>query len=427
LEGFEDHVELISLDSFEQLEWRRFPGWNESTLDYLSVFADGTRDNYIGSIPVSTMNGTIRLLIQKSSICFDNPYACRILVVLVDQAGYTLNQRTVQLKHRMFSKLLGSYKDGSLGNTLNSMDCPSMTEPLEHKLTHTPEDQFEGKSAKYLLNAFVLNVPGDDLRWNRMLKLFDPLKHGIKLIRWSTVPIDDERITRYKPELKDLWEKQSFSNQLSFKDAWEFFAQDGADEDWALFMEDDISFHPAIRENPDRLLAAIETGLNLGKKDGFVYLGVCNGLTGSLGWKKACWPKQEVGSDSIPNISCESLERNGTVFQRGCGSCLHAYALTRWRAKTLYETVVPLENQYGHPESIHLDFNVRMWNSPESRLEVTTPVWVIGSDLTSPVNPTHFGICFQDWENSSQGVQFSGIQYPAHVYQKRMLEMGMLT
>jgi hypothetical protein len=66
-----------------------------------------------------------------------------------------------------------------------------------------------------------------------------------------------------------------------------------------------------------------------------------------------------------------------------------------------------------------------MWNSPESRLDVTIPLWVIGSDLTSPVNPTHFGICFKDWEDSNQGVQYSGIQYPMHEYQKRMLEMGL--
>ncbi len=420
LNGSEDHVELISMDSFELLEWRLFSSWNESTLYYYSLFEDGSVEHLIGSTQVSTMNGSIRLSIQNSSVCYSNLSTCRILVVLFDGAGHNLGERTMQLEHRMFP-------DSNMGNTLPSIHFPSMTQPLGHQLLQTLEHQVETQSDGFLLNAFVLNVPGVDFRWNRMLKLFDPLKHAIKLIRWPTVPIDDERITSYKPDLKELWEKQVFSNQLSFKDSWGYFAEDGVDEDWALFMEDDVSFHPAIRENPDLLLAAIKTGLNLGNDDGFVYLGICNGQTGSLGWKKVCCPNPGTEYKSILNISCERLEINGTVFQRGCGSCLHAYAMTRWRAKTLYETVVPFENQYGHPESIYLDFNVRMWNSPESRLEVTIPLWVIGSDLTSPVNPTHFGICYQDWEDSSQGIQFSGIQYPVHEYQKRMFEMGILS
>jgi hypothetical protein len=158
-------------------------------------------------------------------------------------------------------------------------------------------------------------------------------------------------------------------NQLSFKDAWGFFSEDGAHDNWALFMEDDISFHPSIRDNPDRLLAAITTGLNLGNNDEIFYLGIYNGQTSSLGWKKTSCPGQDAEYLSLHSISCKSIEIHGTVFQRGCGSCLHAYAMTLWRGMTLYETGAPIQNQCGHPESIYLDFHMKMWNRPEFKHE----------------------------------------------------------
>ena len=413
--SIQDRIVLLSLDTFELLEWRSFPAWNESTLDYYSVSTevsddDGIFDNLIGSVQVSAKKSSVILNVENTSVCFKDATACRIAAVLSDTNGNVLDERIVQLKPRMFTNLFQSQQN----------------ENVEHPSSFIPFAQHvQGEGLGKLINVYVLNVPGDDYRWNRIVKVLEPLKNEINLIRWSTVPVDDKRITEYKPELKELWEKQVLSNQLSFKDAWSFFAGNGADEDWALFMEDDISFHPSINNNPDRLLAAIKTGFNLGSNDGFVYLGICNGQTHSLGWKEACCPNQDTVK--FINISCEHLEMNGTVFQRGCGSCLHAYAMTRWRARTLYETVVPFPNQYGHPESIYLDFNLKMWNSPESELAETVPLWVIGSDLISPVNPTHFGICFQDWEDSSEGVQFSGIQYPVHEYEKRFLEMDLLS
>ena len=408
--GSGEAISLESYDTFEYLEWRNYPHWNEMTLVYYSMSANAeieeNFDCFLGSSPVAMSTDPVRLEVRQSSVCWTNNLNCSISVVLIDNKGQQVGERKVKFRPEMFCS---SVSDEQI-------------QPVQPQILEQRKSGYR-ETHDHILKAYVLNVPGDNHRWNRMVKLFQPLQ-DIKLVRWSPVPLNDPRIFNYVPQLDELWEQQVYSNQLSFKDAWTFFADDGPAEDWALFLEDDIEFHPTIKDNQHKILLAIQEGLELGKADGFVYLGVCNGKTGTMGWKAACCPKQEILEIHHHHyINCSAVELNGIVYQRGCGSCIHAYAMTRWRAKTLYETVVPFPNKYGHPESIYLDFNIRMWNSLESGLEVNVPLWVVGSNLISPVNPTHFGILFQGWEDSKDGIQFSGVQYPPHVYQTRLAEM----
>jgi hypothetical protein len=282
-----------------------------------------------------------------------------------------------------------------------------------------------------------------------MVKLFQDagLNDYIRLIRWTAVPLDDQRILTYTPRLDTLWEKRSYSNFLTFKDAWEHFGgsedgcsnglQAGDDDDqdcghqddwsdaeddsdsWALFFEDDISFHPEIRHDPDAIYSAIQRGFELGQRDGFVYLGICHGHVPKLGWSETCCSRANMSKDSssTPAFDCREVHTLDAIrIQRGCGSCLHAYALSKHRAQTLFRDIVPRPNMYGHPESIYMDHHARMWNSPRADGQAHVPLWIVGANLVSPANPTHFGICYQE-----DGLP-SSIVYPDRVYEMRRRE-----
>jgi O-methyltransferase len=106
-------LDVMSLDAFERLEWRRLIGWNESILKYYMLSSDGKSiGDQIGSSEVSTMDGSIQLTLGNSSDCLRKPSGCQVSTVLFDRDGYDLGERIVHIKPRMFLNLFVSEKNG---------------------------------------------------------------------------------------------------------------------------------------------------------------------------------------------------------------------------------------------------------------------------------------------------------------------------
>ena len=314
--------------------------------------------------------------------------------------------------------------------------------------TAEPRERCQDARTSPLFAMYVLNVPGEDDRWRRMLRVLEEsfLPPGLLVHRFDTVPLDDYRIVDY-PEKKELFEhissQQRHSNLLSHVDAWQHFATDtdAADNDWALFFEDDIVFHAEVRGDSRRVTAILEHGFALGAIEGFVYLGLCGMKsaeqvkrewlddfidgdlrtlaegygTGRLpdGWLALSGPHGPLyldtesntytvhaplgpGAGSAGNATYKDAG-HGVEHIKGCGTCLHAYGVAKWRAKTLWRQLNSIPWRENHPitsppDSVTLD--VYLFQAMVGG--VFPMVWNLGANLTAPSNPSHTGLTFQD-------------------------------
>ena len=294
-----------------------------------------------------------------------------------------------------------------------------------------------------LFAMYVLNVPGEDERWQRMLRaLEDSFLPGPLLHRFDTVPLDDYRVVEY-PE--DLFEHiswvQRYSNLLSHVEAWQHFSTDPDADDnaWALFFEDDIVVHPEVRGDRRRVGGILDDGFALGAAEGFVYLGLCGMKTAEQvrrEWKDRPLPPppEGYGTGSLPDGWLEITGPHGPLYLhretntytvhpplspgvrsggvdatckraghgvehiKGCGTCLHAYGVAKWRAKTLWRQLESLpDHESLHPimfppDSLTLDVYLF-----QAMVEGLLPmVWNLGANLTDPSCSQNKGLAFQD-------------------------------
>jgi hypothetical protein len=316
----------------------------------------------------------------------------------------------------------------------------------EHKAE--PRERCQDARTSPLFALYVLNVPGEDDRWRRMLHVLEEsfLPPGLLVHRFDTVPLDDYRVVEY-PENQALFEhissQQRYSNLLSHVDAWQHFATDAdaADNDWALFFEDDIVVHAEVRGDTKRVTAILEHGFALGAMEGFVYLGLCgmksaeqvkrewlDGVTdghlrtiaegydtGRLpdGWLALSGPHGPLYLDTESNTytvhaplgpgagstgdTTFKVAGHGVEHIKGCGTCLHAYGVAKWRAKTLWRQLNSIPWRKNHPvtyppDSVTLDVYLF-----QAMLGGVLPmVWNLGANLMGPSNPFHTGLTFQD-------------------------------
>mmetsp|Transcript_7367 Transcript_7367/g.10818 ORF Transcript_7367/g.10818 Transcript_7367/m.10818 type:complete len:557 (+) Transcript_7367:312-1982(+) len=305
------------------------------------------------------------------------------------------------------------------------------------------------RNASAVSAMYVLNVPGEDERWQRMLRVLEEsCVPGPRVHRFETVPLDDDRILEYQPPIMEhiSW-PQRYSNLLTHVEAWQHFATDptAADDSWSLFFEDDIVFHPDVRGDRARVEAALAEGFALGAREGFVYLGLCamkssdevkrssasardshdsdfphdsnrsDDSHGSRDWETIHGPHGTLylhlatrTYTSYPPRSAHAEGREGgsTVhrahgleFTKGCGTCLHAYAVAKWRAATLWQHLHDLPWPPGHPltwEPDALTLDVYLFHA---MLRGMMPlVWNVGSNLTHPTSPQLQGMLYQDAE-----------------------------
>jgi hypothetical protein len=310
-------------------------------------------------------------------------------------------------------------------------------------------------SASVVSVVYVLNVPGEDDRWQRMLSVLDEsVAPGPRVHRFDTVSLTDYRILEYSPSLVDVTETggnpisgadsiswaQRYSNLLTHVEVWEHFSTDtDADADsWALVFEDDIVVHPDLRGQRALIEAQLAQGFALGTREGFVYLGLCGFKSGELVQSD---PEQHVSAPSAPHthgvLAHEWQEvhgphgslylhkptntytayppgdagagggvppplsvytAHGVEFVKGCGTCLHAYGVTKWRAASLWSQIESIPWPPGHPlteppDAVTLD--AYLFHAMNSR--VLPMVWCIGCNLTYR-GAGYRGIMHQDAE-----------------------------
>jgi GR25 family glycosyltransferase involved in LPS biosynthesis len=306
-----------------------------------------------------------------------------------------------------------------------------------------PPESCDGASTSVtspLFAMYVLNVPGEDERWRRMLRVLeDSFLPGPLVHRFDTVPLDDYRIVEYPEKLFEhiSW-PQRYSNLLSHVEAWQHFSTDPDADDnaWALFFEDDIVVHPDVRGDRRRLGAILKDGFALGAVEGFVYLGLCGMKTveqvqrewkdkpqgaiaqgyraGSLqdGWLAINGPHgplylhRETNTYTVHPPLSPGVESSGATCKhaghgvehiKGCGTCLHAYGVAKWRAKTLWRQLesIPWEEMHPityPPDALTLD--VYLFQAMVGG--VLPMVWNLGANLTDPSHSGNQGLAFQD-------------------------------
>jgi hypothetical protein len=194
------------------------------------------------------------------------------------------------------------------------------------------------------------------------------------------------------------------SNLYSHVDAWSHFAKDESvpDNAWALFLEDDVSFHPNVRGNKDLARQIARETLSLARDQGFAYYGMCRTHPVDPQWNtQACIEGQPVHKHA----------KNEVLYVAGCGQCAHAYLMAKWRAKTMWTELS--SRQYTLPskcdrknqpngekhrlsdadEAIYMDVHLYCWATEVSTLP---GAWLAGANWSSPLDYGHLGVLYQE-------------------------------
>ncbi len=108
--------------------------------------------------------------------------------------------------------------------------------------------------------AYVINLPSSTERWAAVQHTVAALP-GLVAVQWPAVPLDDPRIQDAAPSPPCV--ARSLSLLLSFFDAWQHFAElvdasagnATAEDEWALFLEDDAEWHPSLQGRPTAIQA----------------------------------------------------------------------------------------------------------------------------------------------------------------------------
>ena len=204
------------------------------------------------------------------------------------------------------------------------------------------------------LRAYVVHVPEHTERWRALQANFASVDQLIDLRMWPALPLDHPEVRQWDDLLGDGTGQSTGyyafkSLTLSMKSAWLDWAyagvggevvgeEGGGDDEWALFLEDDVDWHPDVKDRREAIADALAFGLQVAQKEGVAVLGWCQPQLGRLDF----WHSEAV------------------VVRRGNGMCAHAMALTRWRAAMLYDELNLFRSWYAH-QDVHLDILLRQW------------------------------------------------------------------
>lgn len=169
---------------------------------------------------------------------------------------------------------------------------------------------------------------------------------------------------------------------------------DAQNNSWSLILEDDVRLHPSLT---DPRLEVIE-GLHIYRLEnqsyGFIYLGLCGG-----GCISSSSHKQSIGTN------CH-------------GYCGHAYMITKERASLIYrELYTSVNGKYPigcgskDIDACIPDTTYNFFFSPRPNMWVPQKdppapvVYVIGFNNTSPDEPSHRGLVYQDRSKVRKNVE----------------------
>jgi len=226
--------------------------------------------------------------------------------------------------------------------------------------------------------------------------------------------------------------------------AWQHFATDplAANDSWALFFEDDCIFHPDLRGDRARVEAILGEAFDLAQHEGFAYLGLCGmkaedavrrswaadasemkpcghgSRASSRGWREIHGPHGTLylhvptntysshapgsaGSGFRAGTKCATVHAaHGVEYVKGCGTCLHAYGVSKWRAATLWSELETIPWPDYHPlteEPDMLTLDAYLFHAMVSG--VLPMVWNVGANLTrDPGDLSYRGMLYQDAE-----------------------------
>ena len=166
-------------------------------------------------------------------------------------------------------------------------------------------------------------------------------------------------------------------------------------EQWAFFLEDDVDWHPAIKDKPQAIAAALSRGLEVAQKEGFAMLGWCEAKLGNFDH----WYSDDV------------------VVRRGNGMCAHALAMTRWRAATMEKELNIFRTNSA--DDVHIDVLLRQWiRKGQGRdFGICGGVYLLGANLTISSGPpgggviaNMVGLLFQDRARHASHVHLSPVK-----------------
>jgi len=236
--------------------------------------------------------------------------------------------------------------------------------------------------------GYYMNVPKDHKRNEWMQSIWAESFPSIQLNRVETVELSDPRVQEKKFSVSS--DVQVYSNFFSHRKMWaEFVNSSNDEEDWAIFMEDDVALHPSIRGQPERIQLAIDYLMQLGEEDGFVYLGICHDAFDTE------WISQNCGSGAS-----HQHDTSGVRFVRACGGCAHGYMLAKWRARTLFDDMAS-KCDLNCINCHFMDTLFGCWNTVQNQ-----GLWLAGSNLTSHINGGHYGILYQERSLLGQSVLY---------------------
>ena len=204
------------------------------------------------------------------------------------------------------------------------------------------------------LRAYVVNVPKHTERWRALQANFASVDQLIDLRMWPALPLDHPEVRQWDDLLGDgagqCTGYHAFKSlTLSMKSAWLDWAyagvgdgvdgeEGGGDNEWALFLEDDVDWHPDVKDRREAIADALAFGLQVAQKEGLAVLGWCEPQLGKLDF----WHSEAV------------------VVRRGNGMCAHAMAMTRWRAAMLYDELSLFRSWFASRD-VHLDILLQQW------------------------------------------------------------------
>ena len=173
----------------------------------------------------------------------------------------------------------------------------------------------------------------------------------------------------------------------STKKAMELIASDNDthNHSWSLILEDDVRLHPSLSDPRQEVLEGLQVYRQENQSYGFIYLGLCGG-----GCKAFSLHKPSVGTYCY-------------------GYCGHAYMITKERAKSLYrELYTSVNGKYPRgcgskdTDACIPDTAYNFLFSPRPNMWVPNSdppapnVYVIGFNNSSPDEPSHHGLVYQD-------------------------------
>ena len=177
------------------------------------------------------------------------------------------------------------------------------------------------------------------------------------------------------------------SRVCSHRRAMQLISQDQTmlDTDWALIMEDDVVLNPEVKIDLARLYTreAMKHSLWDSSDEGFLYLGICDGT---------CKMDITVFSDDPFGIgkSCH-------------GSCTHAYAVTKFTAKTFFQKVYASVDLLKG-KHLQIDRVVKNYFKDNSEHQGVYPTaHIVGVNFQSPDDPKRVGILYQANHTSTYG------------------------